>query len=356
MNGLPVDQQETLLSLYWRCGSTLDSVCAAALELNLFEIISKAGGELSAAEIASHLPTQNEQAPEIIDRMLHLLAAHSIVKCTVVHHDGDDDSVTRLYGLTPLSMCFLPDKEGISRAPLAALFNDRAFLDSWKYLKDAVLEGGSPFQKANNGVGLFEYMGKNSRFAQIFDGAMQKTSTNFTREVLQHYKGFENLKEIVDVGGGIGSTLNMIISKYPGIKGINFDLPHVIEKAPIWPSVEHVQGDMFQSVPKGETIVIMRVLHNWSDEKCVKVLKNCLDVLPDFGKVIVIEMIPSESSETNISSRVALSCDMIMFALTQGGKGRSQREFEALAKKAGFESSKLACRTQELCVLEFYKN
>ncbi|KAH0664792.1 hypothetical protein KY285_025998 [Solanum tuberosum] len=45
-----------------------------------------------------------------------------------------------------------------------------------------------------------------------------------------------------------------IVSKYPHIKGVTFDLPHVIKDAPVYPGVEHVAGDMFQSVPQGDVI------------------------------------------------------------------------------------------------------
>ena len=55
------------------------------------------------------------------------------------------------------------------------------------------------------------------------------------KELLQQYKGFEHLQTLVDVGGGLGITLHKIISKYPSIRGINFDLPHVIENAPSYP-------------------------------------------------------------------------------------------------------------------------
>jgi len=42
---------------------------------------------------------------------------------------------------------------------------------------------------------------------------------------------------LVDVGGCRGQTLHMIIFKYSTIKGINFDLPQFIEKAPSYPSI-----------------------------------------------------------------------------------------------------------------------
>jgi hypothetical protein len=39
--------------------------------------------------------------------------------------------------------------------------------------------------------------------------------------------------------GGTGAVLSMIVSKYPSIRGINFDLPHVIEDAPSFPGITY---------------------------------------------------------------------------------------------------------------------
>lgn len=76
-----------------------------------------------------------------------------------------------------------------------------------------------------------------SRFNQVFNTAMINHSTIITKKVLECYKGFEEVKRLVDVGGGLGITINLITSKYPHIKGINFDLPHVIEDAPSYPGM-----------------------------------------------------------------------------------------------------------------------
>jgi caffeic acid 3-O-methyltransferase len=51
------------------------------------------------------------------------------------------------------------------------------------------------------------------------------------KRVLTLYKGFEGVSTLVDVGGGVGNALKQIISEYPSIKGINFDLPQVIQDA-----------------------------------------------------------------------------------------------------------------------------
>jgi len=52
------------------------------------------------------------------------------------------------------------------------------------------------------------------------------------RKVLECYKGFKDVKRLVDIGGGLGANIHLITSKYPHIHGINFDLPRVIQHAP----------------------------------------------------------------------------------------------------------------------------
>lgn len=102
-------------------------------------------------------------------------------------------------------------------------------------MKDTVLEGGIPFNKAY-GMTAFEYNAKVPRMNQLFNEGMKSHSVIFTKHFLEIYQGFDDINTLVDVGGGIGATLSMITSKYPKIKGINFDLPHVIDHAPQLPS------------------------------------------------------------------------------------------------------------------------
>ncbi|WMV34461.1 hypothetical protein MTR67_027846 [Solanum verrucosum] len=175
------------------------------------------------------------------------------------------------------------------------------------------------------------------------------------KNILDKYKGFENIKTLVDVGGGLGSNLKMITTKYPTIKGTNFDVPHVVQHAPTYNGVEHVGGDMFESVPKGDVIFMKWILHDWSDSQCVKLLKSCYKATPtENGKVIVVEAIlpvkPNHSSVISVSQ-----FDMIMLATSPGGKERSEHEFRALAIEAGFKEINLICCVCNFWVMEFYK-
>lgn len=101
-------------------------------------------------------------------------------------------------------------------------------------MKAAVLEGGVPFNKAH-GMHAFEYPEIDPRFNKVFNTAMYNHTTILMKKMLESYAGFEDLSEVVDVGGGIGTTIGIITKKYPKIKGTNFDLPHVIAHAPAYP-------------------------------------------------------------------------------------------------------------------------
>lgn len=86
----------------------------------------------------------------------------------------------------------------------------------------------------------FEYPDLDPRFNKVFNTAMFNHTTIVMKKILESYKGFEQLTQVtqlVDIGGGLGVTFNLIISRYSDIKGINFDLPHVIQHAPAYPGI-----------------------------------------------------------------------------------------------------------------------
>ena len=99
------------------------------------------------------------------------------------------------------------------------------------HLKDAIRNDGIPFNKAHEEMTSFDYHETDHKFNMVFNNGMSNHSTITMKKILETYKGFEGLTSLVDVGGGIGATLKVILSKYPNLKGINFDLLHVIKNA-----------------------------------------------------------------------------------------------------------------------------
>ncbi|KAF8008348.1 hypothetical protein BT93_K2121 [Corymbia citriodora subsp. variegata] len=351
---VPNENETMFYVMQLASAAELPMVLKTALELDLLEILAKAGpgARLSPREIASRIPTKNPDAPRMLDRILGLLTTHSIVSCTV--HELPDGRAERLYGVAPACKFLTKNEDGVSIASLCLMNHDKVLMKSWYHLKDAILEGGVPFNRAY-GMTAFEYPRIDPRFNKLFNKAMSDVSTITMKEVVETYKGFEGLKSLVDVGGGTGAVINMIVSKYPSIKGINFDLPHVVANAPSYPGIEHVGGDMFVTVPTGDAIFMKWICHDWSDEHCLKLLKNCYDALPEYGKVIVADCILPEVPDTSFASRMAFQTDLIMMAYNPGGKERTEKEFEALAKATGFKRFHIACVAFDH-VMEFLKN
>ncbi|THU44338.1 hypothetical protein C4D60_Mb02t06360 [Musa balbisiana] len=189
------------------------------------------------------------------------------------------------------------------------------------------------------------------------DGCLSRnyTVTPISNRLLHTYGGFDDVEVLVDVGGGVGTTLGMITASHPRIKGINFDLSHVISEAQPLPGVQHVSGDMFEAVPRGDAIFLKLILHDWSDENCVKLLKNCWKALPEKGKVIVVECVLPAVPKPTPRAQGIFQLDLCMATYNIGGKERTEEEFQGLARDGGFTGFKALHLFADTWVMEFTK-
>ncbi|KAI3929139.1 hypothetical protein MKX01_006375 [Papaver californicum] len=346
----------------------------AAMELNVFQLISTFGvdAKVSASEIVSKIPnaSDNPNAAVYLDRILRLLGASSILsvstrknsgcRCHVNQNNGgtagDAVVLERAYGLTSASYCLVPREEDeVSLVPLLVLQSDKVIVDSFFKLKEMVMEKDVvPFDAAH-GTSIFEYACKEPRLNKVFNEGMGVFSVVVFEAVFKYYDGFSGMKELLDVGGGIGTSVSKIVSKYRSIHGINFDLPHVISVAPQYPGVEHVEGDMFEEVPKAQNIMLKWILHDYDDERCVKLLKNCRNSLLVGGIVMIIEFVVPDRLVNNAESFNALNSDLMMMAVNPGGKERTISEFNDLANAAGFVKTVPFWISEGLHLIEFHK-
>ncbi|KAK9093426.1 hypothetical protein Syun_028337 [Stephania yunnanensis] len=216
-----------------------------------------------------------------------------------------------------------------------------------------VLEGG----EVNEHSIAMDECEMDPNIGKIYNKSQYSLTTVVMEKMMEIYKGFEGLKSLIDVGGGVGTASSFISRKYPSIKVIIFDLPRVIEEAPVIPGVEHVGGYMFESnIPKAEAIFMKNITHNWSDEHCLKLLRNCYEVVPDDGKVIIMEFITPQVPEPKHSMRNFYQLDVIVMVVSGGGKERDEEDFNVLGKKAGFASVKTTCRAYGYWIIELRKS
>lgn len=111
----------------------LPMVLNTVIKLNVFEIIAKAGhgAHLSPSQIVSQLPTQNPEAPIMLDRMLRMLASYSLFTSSLVDDPTIHGSLHRVYGLGPISKYFVKNENGASLGPLLDLLQDKVLTDIW---------------------------------------------------------------------------------------------------------------------------------------------------------------------------------------------------------------------------------
>ncbi|KMZ62202.1 Glutathione S-transferase-O-methyltransferase fusion protein 1 [Zostera marina] len=332
--------------------SVLSKLIKFSIEVGIVDVLVNAGfGKfLSTKEIADKLIIGNPDAPELFDRILRCLASHGIFTYKLQKSD-DGNTISRLYSASPVCFYFMKNEDGVCLTQNILNTQKPVWTECWNYLEDTVKNGGTSFKKTH-GIELFEYASKNLMFNQDLNNFMYNHSMITLKKILNSYTGFDGLKTLVDVGGGVGGTLKTIISKYPTIKGINFDLPHVIANAPIIQGVNHVVGNMFENIPSGDAILLKWILHDWSDEQCILLLKNCFQKIGTKGKVIVIEGIVPIAPDV---SNPIFECDIAMLLYCEGGKERTKMEFSSLAKKAGFSCFMIPLTIGYISVMEFIK-
>jgi hypothetical protein len=222
-------------------------------------------------------------------------------------------------------------------------------------LHHGVATGESPFQRAH-GMHLFEYLGQHPHQARLFSAAMASISAVDNPAVAAAYP-FGTLGEVVDVGGAHGHLLAVILRRYRKLRGVLYDLPEVVSAAAqsgfltedLSERCRTIAGSFFDSVPTGaDAYLIKNVLHDWDDEKCVTILKNCRAAMKPGGRVLIAERMIAKGKGA-FASRLY---DVIMMTMTPGGRERTRKEFQALFRQAGLRLTRVIPTSSPMFIVE----
>ena len=219
---------------------------------------------------------------------------------------------------------------------------DHVHWQSWERLVDAV-KTGLPRPKDVFGLAAFEYYGKHVDEGEQFGRAMESVSNFAAASVLEAYD-FSEVRTIMDLGGGNGSMALLILRHHPEMKGKVCDLPYIesqaklgIQAAGAGHRCQFEATDFFRSVPKGADLHVLKfILHDWNDEECVQILRNCRESLAPGGRVLLVEMLVPEE----IRPEFVMLMDLNMLVMT-GGRERTAKEFEKVLNDAGFEMTRV---------------
>ncbi|KAH9718199.1 Flavone 3'-O-methyltransferase 1 [Citrus sinensis] len=126
----PNDEEDFMLIMELAHSSLLPMTMKAIIELGVLEILAKASpSQLSSSEIASQLPTNNQEASTVLDRMLRLLASYSFLTYNLV--TNKDGNVCGVYGLASVCRYLLPNEDGVSLAPIFLLAQEKVSVHPW---------------------------------------------------------------------------------------------------------------------------------------------------------------------------------------------------------------------------------
>ena len=279
------------------------------------------GGAVTPAAIAK---------PKGLDpaRVYRLLRALSTVGIVTEDAQGN-------FTLTPLGH-LLGSKSPHSMQTAAILLTEY-HADIWAGLDEALV-GGTAFE-AIKGAPLFDWLAKNPKEGARFQRMMQEVHGPETPAIVAAYD-FSRYQHIIDIGGGNGSLLSAILAVHQGPRATLFDLPEGIAAAkrgdggPL-PNVTLAAGDVFESVPEGGDLYLLRhLLHDYADDEVLKILSNIRRAMRPDARVLVLE----KTVPVDDTPGPGRWLDLHVMLLT-GGAERTLDEYSKLFALAGLRLS-----------------
>lgn len=302
----------------------------AAVKLGVFDSLAERAKPL--ADLAAELQASADALERLLDACVNL----QLLRRNDCGYENTPAAVTYLCSGSP------------RRVTGYINFSNDVMWRLWSHLEDAVREGTHRWQQVYGWDGPI--------FANFFADEATK------REFLMGMHGYGLISSpqvvaafdlspfrcLVDLGGATGHLAIAACRRYPELRGVVFDLPEAVplarEMVAAAPEVSRLTvaaGDFFRDpLPPGDVYALGRILHDWTEEKIVLLLRRIYEHLPPGGAVLIAEKLLAEDKT---GPRWAQMQSLNMLCCTEG-KERTLSEYEALLTQAGFVDV-TGCRT-----------
>ncbi|RDW92628.1 hypothetical protein BP5796_02022 [Coleophoma crateriformis] len=312
------------------------------VETGTFEKMPREGS-ISAKDLAALTNLE----PSVIVRLMRILVANGIIEET-----GEDT-----YAHTDKSLLYMPGAEVEYFRLCVNMMN--AYMKLPEYLKthtadDLVDLRKTPYSVAygREGLTFYEVLTETKERFMMFNKAMMQQEAQLPTLGMFDFTSLEEQvkKEperafIVDVGGGRGQSLLAIGSETSGAYGAKMvlqDRPQVLDSIPdgTLPGVEKMAYDFYtpQPVKNAHIYFVRRIMHNYQDDVCIKILSNVAQAMGPTSRVLIGEAVISDKTVVAGDSS-AYWMDAVMLQI--GGKERSKTDFIKILEPAGLELVKI---------------
>jgi hypothetical protein len=207
----------------------------------------------------------------------------------------------------------------------------------WGQLPEAVRKGGTQ-AAAVLGADLFDYLAGQPEEAAQFAASMEALTGAIATDAARVID-VSGVSLAVDVGGGTGELVRALMRANGGLHGLVLDFPDAADSARQAAEAEGlgirfsaVAGDFFAAVPDADLYLLKAILHDWDDDSCVRILRNCRETARPGARLIVIENVISDLAR----DRFATLLDMNMLAVTTGQE-RDLAAYDELFAASGWQ-------------------
>lgn len=308
----------------------------AAARLGLADAL--AGDARSAKDVALACGTH----PDATHRLLRACAAHGLFR------EDDEGHFT----LTPLGATLRSDSPGSMRS-VVLMIGDPRYQQVWGRLTEAVTSG-TPRAEDVYGVSMWEVLERDPDYADIFNDAMTRL-TSLDWPTIEAAYDFTPFGTIVDVGGGHGQLLALMLGAAPGAAGVLLEQEGVVpgaeqrlREAGVLSRCRLEAGSFFDTAPAdGDLYVLRRVVHDFDDDRAVALLANLRRHMPTSATLLLMESIVPPGNGPDFAK--SLDLDMLLFV---GGRERTETEYAALLRSAGLRMTRVVPTISTISLVE----
>lgn len=198
------------------------------------------------------------------------------------------------------------------------------------------LRTGGPAWEKVFGAPFWEYLAAHPSMSASFDATMAAGS-DYSTDAAAGYD-WSGVRHVMDVGGGTGAFLAVVLEANPKLRATLLDLPDTVERGRQQLTARGLDGrcefagqSFFEQLPTGADVyVLYSVLHDWDDQQATAILRRCTEAAGDHGRVLVIEETGTEDGDP--AGFAEMNLRMLVLS---GGRERSNADYAALVARAG---------------------
>jgi acetylserotonin N-methyltransferase len=222
----------------------------------------------------------------------------------------------------------------------------------WANLEDAVREGSHRWQQTYGWDGpIFSHFFRTEEAKREFLMGMHGFGVISSPHVVAAFD-LSRFKRLADLGAATGHLVIAACERYQNLRGVVFDLPEalplareIVSASTVASRIEFAGGDFFTDpLPAADLYSLGRILHDWSEAKCIALLKRIYDALPAGGALLIAEKLLQENAA---GPRWAQMQNLNMLTCTEGQE-RTAAGYDELLREVGFHDVQTRTTTAPL--------